>query len=53
MNDPTVRAELLARIPAGRFGEPEEIGATVSFLLSGSAPYLAGANITIAGASNV
>lgn len=53
LNDPATRAELLGHIPARRFGEPQEIGATVSFLLSGAAPFLTGANITMAGASNV
>ncbi|GAB6902322.1 SDR family NAD(P)-dependent oxidoreductase [Kineosporia succinea] len=53
LEDPQTRAELLARIPAGRFGEGAEIGATVSFLLSGQAQFLSGASIAIAGASNI
>ena len=53
LDDPEVSAELLARIPAGRFGHPTDVGATVSFLLSNRAPFLTGAAIPIAGAGNV
>jgi NAD(P)-dependent dehydrogenase (short-subunit alcohol dehydrogenase family) len=53
MDDPHVGSALLARVPAGRFGEPRDIGSTVSFLLSKQAPFLSGACIPIAGASNV
>ncbi|MGW4099155.1 MULTISPECIES: SDR family NAD(P)-dependent oxidoreductase [unclassified Mycobacterium] len=53
LDDPQVRAELLARIPAGRFGEAADIGATVAFLLANQAPFLSGATIPIAGASNI
>lgn len=53
LDDPAARAELLATIPVGRFGEPREIGATVAFLLSGAAPFLTGSVIAVAGAGNV
>lgn len=53
LDDPLLREQELARIPMARFGEPSEIAAMVSFLLSGKAPYLSGAVIPIAGASNV
>lgn len=53
LDDPQVSAELLARIPAGRFGQAADIGATVSFLLANHAPFLSGALIPIAGASNI
>ena len=36
-------------IPAGRFGDPEEIGHLVSFLCSNDAAYINGANIQIDG----
>ena len=36
-------------IPAGRFGDPEEIGHLVSFLCSSDAAYINGANIQIDG----
>jgi len=53
LEDPQISSELLARIPAGRFGEATDIGATVAFLLSNQAPFLSGAVIPIAGAGNV
>ena len=53
LDDPQVADELLARIPAGRFGRPSDVAATVSFLLGNEAPYLSGAAIPIAGAANV
>lgn len=53
LDDPEVSQELLARIPAGRFGEAADIGATVAFLLANEAPFLSGALIPVAGASNL
>jgi NAD(P)-dependent dehydrogenase (short-subunit alcohol dehydrogenase family) len=53
LDDPQISAELLARIPAGRFGEPADVGATVEFLLSNQAPFLSGAVIPLAGAGNL
>ncbi|WP_199255061.1 SDR family NAD(P)-dependent oxidoreductase [Mycolicibacterium mengxianglii] len=53
LDDPQIRRELLARIPAGRFGEAADIGTTVAFLLSNQAPFLTGALIPVAGASNL
>ena len=37
-------------IPAGRFGEPEELGALVAFLASPLAGYISGAHIPVDGA---
>ena len=42
-------AELKKMIPAGRFGQPEEVAALVSFLCSDEAAYITGQVITIAG----
>lgn len=53
LDDPQISDELLARIPAGRFGEAADIGATIAFLLSNQAPFLSGAVIPIAGAGNI
>jgi NAD(P)-dependent dehydrogenase (short-subunit alcohol dehydrogenase family) len=53
LDDATTAEELLADIPAGRFGEPGELGALVAFLLSGEAGYLTGSVITIDGGRSV
>ncbi len=42
-------AERRAAIPAGRFGEPDEFGATCAFLCSAHAGYITGQNILIDG----
>ena len=42
-------AELLSRIPAGRFGEPEDIVGAVAFLLSDAASMVTGHTITVDG----
>ena len=44
-----VRAEMIARIPLGRFGRPEEFGALCAFLASAQAGYIVGQNILIDG----
>jgi 3-oxoacyl-[acyl-carrier protein] reductase len=44
-----VLSELLAEIPAGRMGKPEEFGATVAFLCSDSAAYINGINLPVDG----
>jgi 3-oxoacyl-[acyl-carrier protein] reductase len=42
-------ADSEARIPVGRIGRPEELGALVAFLVSGHAAYLTGTTIQIDG----
>jgi 3-oxoacyl-[acyl-carrier protein] reductase len=42
-------ADLKKTIPAGRFGQPEEVAALVSFLCSDEAAYITGQVINIAG----
>ena len=47
--DPLIAAEHLARVPAGRLGDPDEIAALVSFLCSPDAAYLTGSAIPVDG----
>lgn len=53
LDDPAVAAELLAQIPAGRFGRPKEIGALLDFLLGPDSSYLTGAAIPIDGGRHI
>jgi 3-oxoacyl-[acyl-carrier protein] reductase len=43
------KAGILAQVPAGRMGEPEEIAAAVLFLASAEAGYVTGATIHVNG----
>jgi NAD(P)-dependent dehydrogenase (short-subunit alcohol dehydrogenase family) len=47
--DPERKKRVLARIPLGRLGEPEEIGGALVFLASDAARYITGATLTIDG----
>ncbi len=47
--DPLISAEHLARIPAGRLGEPDELAGLVAYLASPEASYLTGAAIPVDG----
>lgn len=44
-----IEAQWLAAIPAGRFGEPEEVGRAVAFLASPAAAYINGINLPVDG----
>ncbi|WP_104081494.1 SDR family NAD(P)-dependent oxidoreductase [Cryobacterium sp. Y11] len=47
--DPSRRQQLLDRIPAGRFGTPEELGAPTVFLASSGSEYMTGQLLIIDG----
>jgi NAD(P)-dependent dehydrogenase (short-subunit alcohol dehydrogenase family) len=53
LDDEATRAELLARIPAGRFGALPEIAAVVDFLLSPDAAYMTGSVVSLDGGSSL
>jgi NAD(P)-dependent dehydrogenase (short-subunit alcohol dehydrogenase family) len=47
--DPAATARALERVPLGRLGVPEEVAATIAFLLSGEAAYITGQAIHVDG----
>jgi NAD(P)-dependent dehydrogenase (short-subunit alcohol dehydrogenase family) len=53
MEDETMRAQLLARIPAGRFGDLDDIARLVAFLLSPEAAFMTGSVVSIDGGSSI
>lgn len=48
-NDPDRSTSILARIPAGRWGTPEDFGGPVVFLASGASDYVSGTILTVDG----
>jgi NAD(P)-dependent dehydrogenase (short-subunit alcohol dehydrogenase family) len=53
IDDPGTRTELLARIPAGRFGDLGEITALVDFLLGPQAAFMTGSVVSIDGGASI
>ncbi|GAB2476973.1 SDR family oxidoreductase [Promicromonospora xylanilytica] len=49
LDDPVRREQLLVRIPAGRWGQPEDIGDVVVFLASRAATYVHGQVLAVDG----
>ena len=49
MNSPEMLAELLARIPVGHFGAPEDVAAAVVYLASSEAQFVTGATLHVNG----
>jgi glucose 1-dehydrogenase len=49
LSDPEYEARVIAKIPARRIGDPEDVAKTVTFLVSDDARYITGASIFIDG----
>ena len=49
LSRPDWAAELLSRIPIGRFGEPEDVAGAVAFLLSDAASLITGHTLAVDG----
>ena len=47
--DPDRSAAILGRIPAGRWGKPEDMGGAAVFLLAPASAYMHGAVVTVDG----
>ena len=47
--DVALQQATLKRVPAGRIGEPEDIGRAVAFIASGMTPYVTGAILYVDG----
>jgi NAD(P)-dependent dehydrogenase (short-subunit alcohol dehydrogenase family) len=49
MHDPAARADMLAAIPLGRWGDPAELGPAVLYLASDAGAFVTGTSLTIDG----
>ncbi len=50
---PEIQEKIVAQIPVGRMGAPEEIGRTVAFLADDNAGYITGSNLSINGGQHM
>lgn len=48
-----LHAAIVARTPAGRFGEPEELGGTAVFLAAGASDFVTGQSIPVCGGYSI
>lgn len=46
---PEIREQFLSKVPLGRFGEPEEVGAAAVFLASRASDYMTGSPLFVDG----
>lgn len=53
LDQPGVRADLLAETPAGRLGAPEDIADAVAFLSSDRAAFITGATLSVDGGQSI
>lgn len=49
IDDPAGRAQIAAKVPMGRLGEPQEVGELIAFLVSGRASFVTGQVINFTG----
>jgi NAD(P)-dependent dehydrogenase (short-subunit alcohol dehydrogenase family) len=49
MNDPQLNAQVMGRVPQGRWGDPQHVGKLTRFLCSEDASYITGTDILIDG----
>ncbi len=49
LENPVTRAAFVAKVPMGRWGEPEELGPTIVFLASEASSYMTGATLIFDG----
>ena len=48
-----IRQQIVAQIPVGRLGQPEEIAAAVAYLASDEAGFVTGSNLSINGGQHM
>jgi NAD(P)-dependent dehydrogenase (short-subunit alcohol dehydrogenase family) len=49
MDDPVAYQAFLAKIPLGRWGQPEELGGAIVFLCSPASSFMTGTTLTLDG----